>query len=389
MTPPAIDVAAIRALAAMTADDLGDTEEDVKVHFAIPLLHALGHTKLRFEHKGMDIVLKTGLPRGSTVVVETKRPDVSLDQHLGQLERYSFEARSLLSVLTNGRVLRLYAPFWNRAATFAETLVWEFPRRGLAHFRHTEALASVLSRAALASKAARAALEQRQATIEYIWEVADDIRQRHREWDEQLRRRIDEIGRQMAALDLEQRRCEEQLRGLDAQARDKIRRLLKLSGVPLVPTGDYWDVAAEQLGPAVPPPAGKGAKPGGKGARRRRKPEAREWTIEDVRKKATPIQVRVFSAFVQLGTRTLGLKEIARHARLAPRVIAAAMAPFRTRKEVTGREPLMESHRLSQRDRRERGNLYSITPRHWPLVRRAYADLVPPPKKKGKKRGGK
>ncbi|MBL7223390.1 MAG: hypothetical protein ISS72_06035 [Candidatus Brocadiae bacterium] len=189
----------------------------------------------------------------------------------------------------------------------------------------------------------------------------------------------------LAVLDAEQRRCEEHLRGLDAHTRDKIRRLFKLAGVPLIPTGDHWDVAAEQLGPAVPPPTGKGAKPGSKGSRRRRKPEPREWTIEDVRAKATPIQVRIFSAFVQLGTRTLGLNEIARHARLAPNVIAAAMAPFRTRKEVTGREPLMECHRLSYRDRRERGNLFAITPRHWPLVRRAYANLAPPPEKRSKK----
>jgi len=164
MSAQSVDIEAIAALAAMTADDLGESEEDVKVRFVVPLLHALGHTKLRFEHKGIDVLLKTGLPRGSAVVVETKRPDASLDAHLEQIERYSFEARSMLSVLTNGRVLRVYAPFWNRAATFAETLVWEFPRRGLAQFRHTEALASVLSRDALASKAARAALEQRQAT---------------------------------------------------------------------------------------------------------------------------------------------------------------------------------------------------------------------------------
>jgi len=182
----------------------------------------------------------------------------------------------------------------------------------------------------------------------------------------------------MSALDLEQRRREEELRGLDAQIRDKLRRLFKLAGVPLVPTGDYWDLAAEDAAAAEAASRRKGAKP-------RRKPQARGWTVEDVRAKATPIQVRIFSAFVQLGKRTLGLKEIARHARLAPKVISGAMASFRTRKELTGREPLMECHRLSSHDRRERGNLYSITPRHWPLVRRAYADLAPPAKKRRKK----
>jgi len=332
MSAQSVDTETIKALATMAADDLGESEEDVKVRFVVPLLHALGHTKLRFEHKGIDVLLKTGLPRGCAVVVETKRPDASLDPHLEQLERYSFEARSLLSVLTNGRVLRIYAPFWNRATTFAETLLWEFRRGDLAQFRHIEAIAGVLSRDALAAKTARAAIEHRQGTIEFIWEVAEEIRQRHRDWGEQLRHRVDEIGRQMAALDLEQRRCEEELRGLDAQIRDKLRRLFKLAGIPLVPTGDYWDLAAEDAAAAEAASRRKGAKP-------RRKPQARGWTVEDVRAKATPIQVRIFSAFVQLGKRTLGLKEIARHARLAPKVISGAMASFRTRKELTGREP--------------------------------------------------
>jgi len=374
MSAQSVDIEAIKALAAMTADDLGESEEDVKVRFVVPLLHALGHTKLRFEHKGIDVLLK-----GCAVVVETKRPDASLDAHVEQIERYSFEARSLLSVLTNGHVVRIYAPFWNRATTFAETLLWDFRRGDLGQFRHIEAIASVLSREALAAKTARTALEQRQGTIEFIWDVAEEIRERHREWGEQLRHRTDEIGRQLGALDVEQRRCEEQLRGLDAQARDKLRRLFELAGVPLVPTGDYWDVAAEDAAGAEVAARRKGAR------RRRRKPQPREWTVEDVRAKATPLQVRIFSTFVQLGTRTLGLKEIARHARLAPNVISGAMAPFRTRKELTGREPLMECHRLSSRDRRERGNLYSITPRHWSLVRRAYADLAPPAKTRRKK----
>jgi len=389
MTTHAIDIAKLKALAAMTADDLGETEEDVKIHFIVPLLGALGHTRLRFEHKGMDVVLKTGLPRGCSVVVETKRPDVSLDAHLAQIERYSFEERSLLSVLTNGRHLRIYAPFWNRATTFAETLVWDFRRSDLADSRHIDALAAVLSRDALATKTARTALQQRQGTIEFVWDMADDIRQRHREWGEQLRQRIDQIGTQMASLDVEQRHCEKQLRHLDGTTRDKLRRLFKLAGVPLVPTGDCWDVVAEDAAAAALAARGKGAEPGRKPTKRRRKPKAREWTVEDVRAKATPIQVRVFSAFVQLGTRTLGLKEIASHARLAPNVISAAMAPFRTRKEVTGREPLMECHRMSLRDRRERGNLFSITPRHWPLVRRAYRDLVRPATKRTKKGGRK
>ncbi len=87
MAAEPVDAAKLSTLAALSDDDLGVTEEDVKIRFAVPLLEALGHTRLAFEHKGKDILLRDGLPRGSTVVVETKRPDAALDAHLAQLER--------------------------------------------------------------------------------------------------------------------------------------------------------------------------------------------------------------------------------------------------------------------------------------------------------------
>ncbi|MBM4039113.1 MAG: hypothetical protein FJ290_11435 [Planctomycetes bacterium] len=83
-----VDAARLATLAALTDEQLGISEEDVKIRFAVPLLEALGHTRLRFEHKGKDILLRDGLPRGSTVVVETKRPDAALDAHLAQLDTH-------------------------------------------------------------------------------------------------------------------------------------------------------------------------------------------------------------------------------------------------------------------------------------------------------------
>lgn len=43
-------------LAAMSPDDLGSSEEEVKINFVVPLLELLGHSRLRFEHKQTDIL---------------------------------------------------------------------------------------------------------------------------------------------------------------------------------------------------------------------------------------------------------------------------------------------------------------------------------------------
>ena len=375
MATHAIDVDRLKALGALSDEDLGETEEDVKVRFIVPLLEALGHTRLRFEHKGMDIVLKDGLPRGHAVVVEAKRPSVSLDQHLEQLERYSFEERALVAVITNGVVLRVYAPFWNKAKSFAETILWAFQRADLKQQRHYEALAALLCHEALASTKVRAALEHRQATVELIWEMAEEFRQQHREWSKRVAERLVEIERQI--LQLEEERCqrEQEFREIGPHARDKIRRLFKLGLVPLVPTGEFADMATDGATPVAAPTV----------RRKRGRPTPGEWTEEELWRKTTPHQRAIFAAFVAAGRRTLGLKEIAERAGIRPNAASAATRPYRTRRAISGREPLIEFQKVSGKERQLRGNLYTIAARYWPLIKRLYRDHAPPRKKPRKK----
>ncbi len=58
MAAPAVDEAKLEALAALTDGEIGVSEEDVKIRFAVPLLEALGHQRLAFEHRGKDILLR-------------------------------------------------------------------------------------------------------------------------------------------------------------------------------------------------------------------------------------------------------------------------------------------------------------------------------------------
>ena len=79
------DLQRAKHLAALSPEDLGRSEEEVKINFVVPLLELLGHSRLRFEYKNKDILLRESLPAGATVVVETKRAGEPLDRHLDQL----------------------------------------------------------------------------------------------------------------------------------------------------------------------------------------------------------------------------------------------------------------------------------------------------------------
>lgn len=367
MATRAVDAKRLKALAALTADELGTSEEDVKIRFVVPLLEALGHTRMRFEHKGKDIVIKDGLPRGCAIVVEAKRPALSLDPHLAQLERYALEERALLAILTNGHLVRLYAPFWNKARSFAETLLWEIPRASLAEPREANALACVLSHDALVRKWALVAIQQRQATIESVWASAAALRQQYAERREGLQERLGDIARQLADLEAERTRCETDLGQLPAAERDKIRGLFQIAQIPLVPTGEFGDVLPAE--PLPPPPA---PRPKRKTKRKRRPPAPRQWTDDDLRKNATPYQARVFRAFVAAGKPTLTLKDLSDSTGLTRLVISGAITPFRNPKHLTGRDPVIERQRVSAKDRIRHGHLYTIVPAFWPTIQRLY-----------------
>ena len=364
-----VDLHKLHDLGSMSADEMGGSEEDVKIHFVVPLLHALGHTRLRFEHKGMDVVIKDGLPRGSTVVIEVKRPDENLDRHLAQLERYSFEERSLLSLLTNGRQLRIYAPFWNRAKTFPETLLWEFERGDLAEDRHANAIASLLSREALVGKWTLAALQERESVIETAWASAEALQQKDVEHRRQIDSRLGEIDRQIAQLQAERGQRLDELAAASPRTLDKIRALFRVAGVPIVPNGEFAYLAE---GTGAQPPEGKVV-----GRRPVPKSMPREWSDDELYKNATTYQRRVFAGFVSLGQRTVALKELAVHVGLSPHSTVTAFTSFRRLSTRWGRDTLIEVERTSAGDHAQRGHIYSIAPRYWPVIQRLYRKEAP------------
>ena len=113
------------SLAQITDARIGHTEEDVKVNVVIPWLELLGHDRHQFEHEKTDILVS--YPNVSPIVIETKKLGVNLVNCIDQIQKYTYQKRAFLAVLTNGKEFLLFSPFW-RMTSFEETLILSFSR---------------------------------------------------------------------------------------------------------------------------------------------------------------------------------------------------------------------------------------------------------------------
>jgi len=353
---PDLDFDKAKRLANLSREDLGDSEEQVKINFLVPLLETLGHARLRFEHRQKDIVLRQGLPRGAAVVVEAKRAGEPLDRHLDQLERYAHEERALLAILTNGDAVRLYAPLWPAAASFAECLLLELRREDLAHPPAFAELARLLSADALASGRAARAIADRQARIEKVWAEARALRARADEQRRRLEPQLRAIEQRQAALEEEKKTLLAELASIEKEEADTARALYGCAGLRR---------------PAAPAPTRDDApRPRPKTAPEDRVP----WTDADLTTRLRDYPRRILAAFVRAGTRTLGTLEIARALGLSPQAAWGALTAFVNPVSKGSKEPFLEITRTSGRERAERGVLISITEKYWEAVLRLYRE---------------
>ncbi len=63
----------VNELASYDANEIGSSEEDAKINFIVPLLEAFGHSRINFEYKRKDIIVRKGLHDRCSLLVETKR----------------------------------------------------------------------------------------------------------------------------------------------------------------------------------------------------------------------------------------------------------------------------------------------------------------------------
>jgi len=358
------DIEQAKRLAEMPDEQLGSSEEDVKLNFVVPLLELLGHSRLRFEHKHKDILLRDGLPPGTTVVVETKRLGEPLDRHLGQLSRYSSEERSVLSLLTNGDELRVYAPMWPQAPSFAHTHLCTVRRAELAQPPRLFELVGLLGAEALANGRSAQRVEREKHRREKLWKEADSIRRAAQQRRKRLEAELRDVDERLAALEGDRKRLHDDLATVASDERGALAKLHACYGIA----------------PIAPPPSatGRAASRPQRASLPAHEPqfdhEPAEWPELELRDEATEMQRLILATMVRAGRRSMGTQEIVRAAGLKARRLGGSITGFTGLTNRGLRDTLLEVTRPPYRDQKRLGVIVTIAEKYWPIIQRLYAD---------------
>lgn len=182
----------IRKLANLTKEEIGKSEEDVKINFIVPLFEAFGHERLKFEHRWKDAIFEN-LDPSCKLVIETKNYDKDLDSELPQLDRYCHEERPLLGIIANGREIKIFSCFWRYRPTFQETLIYDINRESLKDESVIITIEHILSISNLKSGKAKDSIIEREREIENAENTRKRIKSESREKVKQLRDKIDDL----------------------------------------------------------------------------------------------------------------------------------------------------------------------------------------------------
>jgi hypothetical protein len=143
---------------------IGHTEEDVKINFIVPWLESFGHERLSFEHHMFDILIKYP---DYTILVETKKMGILMDEVTFQLEKYSKKMRIDLAIMTNCSEFFFFSPEWN-TKEYEDRLLLYCQRSELADDDVNLFLESILSKEKILSGVASVTLKKREKFIEKL-----------------------------------------------------------------------------------------------------------------------------------------------------------------------------------------------------------------------------
>ena len=182
----------IRKIAELTREDIGTSEEDVKINVVVPLFETLGHERLKFEHKWKDALVEK-LDPSCKLVVETKNYDKNLDGELQQLERYCHEERPLLGIIANGSEIRIFSYFWRFRPTFQKTLIYRINREDFIEEDVAQILWNVLSRDNLKNGKAKNYIIERENEIERAEDKIEEVKKNTDVEEKNIRTKINEL----------------------------------------------------------------------------------------------------------------------------------------------------------------------------------------------------
>jgi hypothetical protein len=214
----------IRKLANLTKEEIGNSEEDVKINFIVPLFEAFGHERLKFEHRWKDALVEEVDPL-CKLIIETKNYDKDLNKELQQLKRYCDEERPLLGIIANGREMRIYSHFWRYRLTFPKTLIYCINRKDLNNENVIQKIENILSITNLKNGKAKDFIVEKESEIENEENKIESIEKDSKEKVEQLQVKIDDLSNKIEDIENQVEKYKSEKKKIIKETREQILQI--------------------------------------------------------------------------------------------------------------------------------------------------------------------
>lgn len=227
-------------LVELSREEIGNSEENVKQKFVVPLMEIFGHNRnvLDFEYaskgKRIDIYIK-GLPHDCKVVIDTKSYEEDLENHIEQIATYAIQEGALIALIANGEEIRAYSPM--RGYSFRDSLLYCFKRKELSEEENQNVLEKFIGRNNLSNRETREFVRLREEEIV-------DLQLSIERLQGQFEQKRNEIEQQISRLSSHKNEIEKEIKNLTIQYGsldiEKLKEVGKLYAEIQLPQMAVW-----------------------------------------------------------------------------------------------------------------------------------------------------
>lgn len=250
----------LQRLAVLSADEIGDNENNVKYNFIIHFLESFGYNKkLDFEHsaQGNRIDILIDKVSDHNILIEVKSYGKNLDDYIQQLKRYCDEKRPVLAIISNGKEIRFYSPFWKKP-NFTETLIYSVTRHHLSDDATIERIEAVLGKQFLEDGSIVKHIEEREKEINDIKKQILSLDSHYQEKITTLDAQINDLDEQIKSLHSQIDSKKTEVGDLTREKEREVEELMKQHLVYLAqPKEDASNVSPEPKPPGARRPLGR------------------------------------------------------------------------------------------------------------------------------------